>query len=49
MGRLGVMIKYLFWLLVLGMLGLTAFALLSDLPAPVRDVSRPIPLPGEGG
>jgi len=48
MGRLGVLLKYLVWLLVLGVLGLSAFAMLSDLPAPVRDVSRPLPLPEEG-
>lgn len=48
MGRLGVLFKYLFWLVVLGTLGLSAFALLSDLPAPEHQIVRPIPMPGEG-
>ncbi|MEM1345824.1 MAG: hypothetical protein AAGI34_14770 [Pseudomonadota bacterium] len=47
MGRLGLLLKYLFWLLVLGLLVLTGIALLSELPAPVRDVQIPLPLPGE--
>ena len=46
MGRLR-FLKYVAWLLVIGVLGLAGFALLSELPAPVREVSAPIALPGE--
>jgi hypothetical protein len=47
MGRLR-LAKYVVWLLMFGMLGLTAFALLSELPAPTREVSVPLKLPEEG-
>ncbi len=36
MGRL---LKYLFYLLVLGFIGLVGFAIFSDLPAPQTDVT----------
>jgi len=47
MGRLRIL-KAIFWLLLIGVLGLSGYALLSDLPAPVREASAPITLPGEG-
>lgn len=31
-------LKYLFWLAVLGALGLAGYAILADLPPPTRDV-----------
>jgi len=45
MGRLGVF-RYIFWLVLLGVLGLVGYALVSDLPAPVREVSVPIRVSG---
>lgn len=39
MGRL---IKYIFYLIVLGGIGLTGFTLFSDLPAPTTEVVIPV-------
>ena len=49
MGRIGTLIKYLALLAVLGGLALVVYALLSELPAPTREVTVPLPLPGEDG
>ncbi|WP_290737502.1 hypothetical protein [Amaricoccus sp.] len=35
-------LKGLLWLVVLGAIGLAGFALLSDLPAPTREISLPV-------
>jgi hypothetical protein len=47
MGRLGSLLKYLILLALLGGIGVAGYALLSELPAPTRDVTAPLPLPGE--
>ncbi|WP_290751297.1 hypothetical protein [Amaricoccus sp.] len=35
--------KVLLWLVVLAAIGFAGFALLSDLPAPSREISLPVP------
>lgn len=44
---MGRVIKLLFQIAVLGFLGLAAYALVADLPAPVRDVEKRLPVPGQ--
>lgn len=39
--------KYLFYLVVLGVLGLTGYALISDLPPPTNRVVVPVSPPAE--
>jgi hypothetical protein len=46
MRRLGILLKYLFWIALLGFLGLVAFSLVSDLPAPVEEITVPLDPPG---
>jgi len=46
MGRLRVA-RSLFWLLFIGVLGLVGYALLSELPAPTREMRVPLALPEE--
>lgn len=41
MGRL---IKYLFYIIVLAGIGLVGYALVSDLPAPRTDITKPVDL-----
>jgi len=48
MGRLGRLIKYLFWLALLGAVALSGYALVSDLPAPLEEVTVPLPVPDGG-
>lgn len=49
MGRLGRLLKYLFWLALIGAAALAGFALISDLPAPVEERTVPLELPQSGG
>lgn len=46
MGRFRI-VRTLVWVVLIGMLGLTSFAILSELPAPTREVSVPLGLPEE--
>ncbi|MEM0988210.1 MAG: hypothetical protein AAGK00_04975 [Pseudomonadota bacterium] len=47
---MGRALKYLFYLVVLGFLGLVAYAMLTELPPPTKDVTIELPLPdAEGG
>ena len=39
--------KYLFWLAVLGALGLAGYAMIADLPPPTQDVVVELPSPLE--
>lgn len=49
MGRLGRLLKYLFWLALIGAAALAGFALVSDLPAPIEERTVPLDLPPDGG
>jgi hypothetical protein len=44
----GRLLKYLFFLAVIAAAGLSVYALVADLPPPVREVVRELPTPGEG-
>jgi len=45
----GSLLKYLSVLAILGLAALVVYALVFDLPAPVREISRPLALPEDGG
>lgn len=44
-GPMGRLIKYLFWIAVLGALGLAAYAMLAELPPPTEKVVIELPSP----
>ena len=46
MGRFGTVLKYLLLMALVGLIGLAGFSLVSDLPAPVREVTVPLDPPG---
>ncbi|MEM6621735.1 MAG: hypothetical protein AAF674_05855 [Pseudomonadota bacterium] len=46
---MGRALKYLFYLVVLGFLGLSAYAMLTELPPPTKDVTIELPLPAAEG
>lgn len=46
---MGRAIKYLFYLAVLGFLGLAAYAMFDDLPPPTEDVTIELELPSASG
>jgi hypothetical protein len=46
---MGRALKYLFRIAVLAALGLVAYAMLADLPAPQRQVEEELPMPAPAG
>lgn len=46
---MGRALKYLFYLVVLGGLGLVVYAVIADLPPPTREVVVDLPVPGQAG
>ncbi|GMG81885.1 hypothetical protein LNKW23_10980 [Paralimibaculum aggregatum] len=46
MGRL---LKYVLWVVILGLIALVAYAALWELPAPVEEITVPLPLPAGSG
>lgn len=42
-------LKYLFILVILGMLGLIVYAYFTELPPPTREVERSLPAPAPAG
>lgn len=43
--RLGRVLKLMLWLALAGTVGLVGFAIVSELPAPVRQIEVPLDLP----
>ncbi|WP_198670415.1 hypothetical protein [Oceanicella sp. SM1341] len=41
-------LKYLLYLVVLGLAALAVYALFADLPAPVEEITIDVPLPADG-
>ncbi len=46
---MGRAVKYLFRIAILAVLGLVAYAMLADLPAPQRQVEQDLPMPAPAG
>lgn len=46
---MGRMLKYLFYIAVLAMLGLAGYAMVADLPPPTKEVVVDLPMPGGTG
>ena len=40
-------LKYLFWLAVLALIGLAVYAMVADLPPPTREIVVDLPTPGK--
>lgn len=44
---MGRVLKYLFWAVLAGFVGLVAYSALWELPAPTTEITVPLPVPGQ--
>ncbi len=46
---MGRVLKLLFWVALAGVVALVGYAMISELPAPTRQITEPLPVPGAAG